>query len=365
MTRTTKFSGSAFIAVPAILIFSTGALAQQENKSGMTASPTTVEIRASDLRQLSLARSLMQGKQWDEAIDAFKRSAAASSDDVATAARAGLSHAIALRRKSIHDEAAETNARKLRLGQAFLEAGDWDKAIAVLAEVAVSENVTLAEHAREGIITAIRDKESGLLGIRGYLTSPLDRWWPIDYLVSACAFGIGLLFLGLIWRRWFGPFLEGILAACFKRTFDWKVTVAGSAQPEHRNAAFDEFVITMRELRRHQDDGGISPAGIGQLRFFAPLSVGDMIGPDLKVQGFDVGRVAVMLQTMWAFYTYQFEIRVETIDGKAYVNAILRWGGRTEKVWQLPTLSEDTNTSYREIGQKLAFTVYGDTLVRT
>ncbi|MEX2746238.1 hypothetical protein AB3480_34475 [Rhizobium mongolense] len=288
-----------------------------------------------------------------------------SNDGLAAAGRAGLSHAFAMNAKSSDEGSAQVAIRKLRLGKTFLAAGDWDKAIVEFNEVTGSQNLELAGDALEGIEAAVRHKEAGILGIRAYLSAPFNRWWPIDYIVYAGAAGTVFLSLAFLWSRWLGPFFEKILAACFKRPFDWKVTVAGSAQPEQRNAAFDEFVITIRELRRHQDQSGIPSLGMEQLRLFAPLSLGDIVGPDLKVQGLDVSRIAAMSQAIFDFYRYQFEIRVETIEGKPYVNAILKWGGHTEKVWQLPSLTDDTSLGYRDIGQKLAFMVYGDSLVRT
>lgn len=145
MTRMKEFSGTAFFALTAVAMLPTGGLAQGENNGSASASAVAAEMRTSELRQLSVARSLMQAKQWDNAIDAFTKAAAASSNDVAAAARAGLSHTFALKMKSSDDEAAEASARNLRLGQAFLDAGDWDKAIATLTEVTASENVSLAE----------------------------------------------------------------------------------------------------------------------------------------------------------------------------------------------------------------------------
>ncbi|MFA1623294.1 hypothetical protein ACDY96_10785 [Rhizobium mongolense] len=365
MARMLRISVAAFFALATIALPPAAALAQEEGAGRMSTSPGPLEKRAGELRQLSLARSLLQARQWEKAIDAFTKVAMSSNDDLAAVGRAGLSHAFALNAKSSAEGSAQVAIIKLRLGKAFLAAGDWDKAIVEFTEVTGSQNLALAGDALEGIEAAVRHKEAGYLGIRAYLSAPFNRWWPIDYFVYAGAAGTVFLSLAFLWSRWLGPFFEEILAACFKRPFDWKVTVAGSAQPEQRNAAFDEFVITTRELRRHQDQSGIPSLGMEQLRFFAPLSLGDIVGPNLRVQGLDVSRIAAMLQAIFDFYRYQFEIRVETIDGKPYVNAILRWGGQTEKVWQLPSLTDDTSLGYRDIGQKLAFMVYGDSLVRT
>ncbi|MBB2708413.1 soluble NSF attachment family protein (plasmid) [Rhizobium sophoriradicis] len=365
MPRTLRKSGGAFFALAIIALSPAAALGQGESNSEIPKSPSVIERRSSELRQLFLARSLMQAKQWDTAIDAFTKVATASNDDVAAAGRAGLLHALAMRRKSNDDDVAQAATRKFRLGQAFLETGDWDKAIGALTEVAESQNASLAGDALQGIEVAIRRKAAGPLGIRAHLNAPFNRWRLIDYFVYAGAIGMMFMISLFAWVQWFGPFTGWILAACVKRSFDWKVTIAGSAQPEQRNAAFDEFVITIRDLRRSQEQSGISPPSIGQLRFFQPLSLGDIVGPNLKVQGLDVSRIAAMLQAMRDYYTYHFEIRVETIDGKPYVNASLRWAGHTEKVWQLPSLTEEASLDYRDIGQRLAFTVYGDSLVRT
>ncbi|MBB3303300.1 tetratricopeptide (TPR) repeat protein [Rhizobium sp. BK077] len=363
MTKMLGRSIGAILVLAAIVALPAVASAQEEDHGRVSTSSGPVEKRASELRQLSLARSLLQARQWDQAIEAFTKVAMSSNDDLAIAGRAGLSHAFAMKAKSSDHDSVQADVRRLRLGKAFLAAGDWDKAIAEFTEATASRNASIAGDALAGIEAALRDKDTSPLGIRAYLGAPFNRWWPIDYLLYAVAAGVTCLIIAFLWSRSLGRMFEKTLAALLKRPFDWKVTVAGSAQPEQRNAAFDEFVTTMRELRRRRDQSGIP--GMGRLRFLAPLSLGDIVGPDLKVQGLDVSRLAAMLQAVFDRYTYQFEIRVETIDSKPYVNAILRWGGQTEKVWQLPSLSDDTSLGYRDIGQQLAFRVYGDSLVRT
>ncbi|ESX62650.1 hypothetical protein X760_05870 [Mesorhizobium sp. LSHC422A00] len=318
------------------------------------------------MRQLWLAQTFLRTEQWDKAIEAFIGVAAATSDDLAQVGRNGLSQALAGKKKAADQDAADTASRKVELGRTFLRAGNWDKAIEALESAADSEDDAVAKSARDGILAAVAQKEAAPLGVRAYLSSPFNQWWPIDYIVYAAALVAVLIAMGLIWGGWVGPFVEGVFAFFFKRTNDWKVSVTGNAEEALRNSVFDEFVVTMRELRRYQQDNTtLSAVGTSQARFFAPLSLSDLAGPDLKVQGIDIGRLAAMMQAVRDHYSFQFELRVETLEKHAYVYALLRWGGRTEKVWQIPALADRTVFGYREIGQKLAYVVYGDGLVRT
>lgn len=322
--------------------------------------------RAAEERQLALAQAFLKAEEWDKAIDAFIAAAAATNFDIAGAARSGLLQALAAKKAADDQDAIDAATRKLELGRAFLKAGEWDKAVEALEDAAAAEDTAIAKLARDDLQEAIREKEAAPLGVRAYFSPPFNRWWPIDYLVYIAGFGLLLVVLGLIWRGLAGPLIENVSAYFFKRANDWKVSVAGSAKEELRNTVFDEFVVTMRELRRYQSsESGLSAIGGSSARFFTPLSLKDLVGPDLNVQGIDITRVAAITQTIRDYYSYQFELRVETIDEHAYVYALLRWGGRTEKVWQVPVLADDTKFGYREIGRHLAFVVYGDSLVRT
>lgn len=340
--------------------------AQTNQVTKPAAEESPAEKPATEERQLALAQTFLKTKQWDKAIDAFAIAAAATNSDIAGAARTGLSQALAAKKAADDQDAADAASRKLELGRAFLKAGDWDKAVEALKDAAAAEDTEIAKSAREDLQEAVREKEAAPLGVRAYFWPPFNRWWPIDYLVYIAGFVLLLVLLGLIWHRLAGPFIESVFAYFFKRTNDWNVSVAGSAKEELRNSVFDEFVVTMRELRRYHDsDSGLSAVGGSNARFFTPLSLKDLVGPNLQVQGIDITRVAAIMQTVRDYYSYQFELRVDTLEEHAYVYALLRWGGRTEKVWQVPVLADDTKFGYREIGRHLAFVVYGDSLVRT
>ncbi|MDW9439249.1 MULTISPECIES: hypothetical protein [Sinorhizobium] len=327
---------------------------------------SAADKRAAEERQLALAESFLKAEKWDKAIDAFIAAAAATNSNIAAAARNGLLQALTAKKVADDQDAADAATRKLELGRAFLKAGDWDKAVEALVDAAAAEDTVIAKSARDDLQEAVLEKEAAPLGVRAYLWPPFNRWWPIDYVVYIAGFILLLVLLGLIWRGLAGPLIEYVFAYFLKRTNDWKVSVAGGAKEELRNSVFDEFVITMRELRRYRDgDSGLSAVGWSNARFFTPLSLEDLVGPDLKVQGIDVTRVAAIMQTVRDYYSYQFELRVDTIEEHAYVYALLRWGGRTEKIWQVPVLADDTKFGYREIGRHLAFVVYGDSLVRT
>jgi len=350
-----------FLSLP---VAPTYAQTTQVTKSAADVSPA--EKWAAEERQLALAQTFFTAKQWDKAIDAFVVAAAATSPDIAAAARSGLSQALAAKKAAGDQDAVDAASRKLALGRAFLKAGDWDKAVEALKEVATAEDATIARSARESLQEAVREKEAAPLGIRAYLMPPFNRWWPIDYVVYIAGFIFVLVLLGMFWRGLAVPLIENVFGFFFKRADNWNVSVAGSAKEELRNSVFDEFVVTMRELRRYQSsENGLSAVGGGGARFFTPLSLKDLVGPELKVQGIDITRVAAIMQTVRDYYSYQFELRVDTIEEHAYVYALLRWGGRTEKVWQVPELTDDTKFGYREIGRHLAFIVYGDSLVRT
>ncbi|OED00950.1 hypothetical protein [Rhizobium sp. YK2] len=340
--------------------------AQTTQVTKPTADVSPSEKRTAEERQLDLAQTFFAAKQWEKAIDAFAVAATATGSDIAGAARTGLSQALAAKKAASDQDAADAASRKLALGRAFLKAGDWDKAVEALKDVATAEDASIARSAREGLLEAVREKEAAPLGVRAYLWPPFNRWWPIDYVVYIISFIFVLVLLGMIWRGLAGPLIENVFGYFFKRANDWNVSVAGSAKEELRNSVFDEFVITMRELRCYQSsESGLSAVGGSNARFFTPLSLRDLVGPDLKVQGIDITRVAAILQTVRDYYSYQFELRVDTIEEHAYVYALLRWGGRTEKVWQVPALADDTKFGYRQIGRHLAFVIYGDSLVRT
>ncbi len=340
-------------------------LAQANPNIQSAADVFPADKRAAEERNLALARAFLKAEQWDKAIDAFVTAAAATSSDIAGAARNGLAQALKAKKAADDQDAANAATRKLELGRAFLNAGEWDKAVEALADAAAAENATIAVSARDDLQDAVRAKEAAPLGVRAYLWPPFNRWWLIDYVIYTAGFILLLVLLGLIWHGLARPLIENVFAYFFKRANDWKVSVAGSAKEEHRNSVFDEFVVTMRELRRYQDgDSGLSAVGGSNARFFTPLSLEDLVGPDLNVQGIDITRVAAIMQTVRDYYSYQFELRVDTIEEQAYVYALLRWGGRTEKVWQVPVLADDTKFGYRDIGRHLAFVVYGDSLVR-
>jgi tetratricopeptide (TPR) repeat protein len=69
----------------------------------------------------------------------------------------------------------------------------------------------------------------------------------------------------------------------------------------------------------------------------------------LVVRGIDVSQVAAILQRFQDYFSYGFDLRVDTFRDHAYVYASLRWGGRLEQSWQIPTFDERTEFDYREI----------------
>lgn len=339
-----------FLLALSLLPFaSVGALAQVDHGARPSAEVTVAERRAAEGRQLALARTLLNAEQWDKAIEVFVAAAAATNVDIAAAARVGLSQAAAGKKAYEEREAAMAAARKLEMGRTFLSAGDWAKATEALQDAAAAKDDVIAANAREGLAAVNREKQAAPLGVRVFLPPPFSRCWLIDYILIA-------LFTFVAVR---------VVMRVFERKNDWKVSVAGTAKEELRNSVFDEFIVTMRELRRHgHDDAGLSAVGGGKT-FYTPLSLSDLVGPNVQVQGVDLTRIASMIQSVSDHYSYRFELRVDTIEERAYVFAQLRRRGRSEKVWQVPMLADKTVHGYREIGRHLAFLVYGDDLVRT
>jgi hypothetical protein len=165
-------------------------------------------------------------------------------------------------------------------------------------------------------------------------------------------------------RKIFGRFFELVVKR--KRTeVPWRVSVTGSAEEPLRSLVFDEFVVTLNGLRDLGVTGAkFSSVGSTSALLFTPLSLADLVGPNLVVQGFDVSQIAAIVRRFRDYFSYGFELRVDTVREHAYVYATLRWGGRLEDSWQIPSYDDVTEFEYREIGRELAFTIYGDRLVR-
>jgi hypothetical protein len=99
-------------------------------------------------------------------------------------------------------------------------------------------------------------------------------------------------------------------------------------------------------------------------RLFTPISLTDLVGPKLAVRGIDVSQLAKALQLTLDYFSYRLEVRIDENGDSAYICAYLRWGGLTERAWQIPSINDPAKLQYREIGRQLAFNVFGDGLVR-
>lgn len=263
------------------------------------------------------------------------------------------------------DEAAlrekrESAQRQLELAKIYVKAGTWDRAIESYSKAADSDDPAVASKARKGLLDALNAKEDEALGPRAILPPPVNRWWVLDYIF----YGL----VAILLARILVPFASALIRRLFKRepsNSSWRVSVSGSAEEPGRSLVFDEFVVTMRGLRETgQPVGALSSVGLAQARFFTPISLADILGPDLVVRGIDVSRIAAIAQRFIDYFSYSFELRVDKLGAYAYAYASLRWGGRVEESWQIPALAEETQFSFRQIGRQLAFAVYGDKLVR-
>jgi hypothetical protein len=143
----------------------------------------------------------------------------------------------------------------------------------------------------------------------------------------------------------------------------WHVSLIGCAQEPYRSITFDEFQATMRSLSCNAStDGGTSAIGNADSMFFVPLSLTDLTGPKFEIQGLDVSQIAAAVQRLRDYFSYRFELRVDTVGTKPYVYASLSWGGRVERFWQIPAHGEDFQPDFQEAGRQLAFSVFGDDL---
>jgi hypothetical protein len=262
----------------------------------------------------------------------------------------------------------EASQRRLALARTYVEAGAWDRAIEAFSNAADSEDRTIASQARAGLLESLNAKDAGALGLRARLPRPVNQWWVLDYVL----YGIVAIVLAVI----FVPIASAINRALFRPAFEsifkgdpsksqWRASVSGSAEEPARSVVFDEFVITMSGLRETAHAvRALSSVGPTEARFFTPLSLADIVGPDLVIRGVDLSQIAAIAQRLRDHFSYSFELRVDKLDDHAYAYASLRWGGRVEKSWQIPLLTEGSQFSFREIGRQLAFAIYGDGLVR-
>jgi tetratricopeptide (TPR) repeat protein len=260
----------------------------------------------------------------------------------------------------------EASQRKLELAHTYVKAGAWDQAIEAYSEAADSEDPTIASKARAGLLESLNAKDAGALGLRAKLPPPASQWWMLDYFVYAI--GIVVLAIALAPIAMAARWLLRRFIRLFKKRASrspWRVSVSGSAEEPDRSMVFDEFVITMRGLRQTgQSVRALSSVSLAEARFFTPLSLTDLVGPDLVIQGVDISRIAAMAQRLMDYFSYGFELRVDKLGSHAYAYASLRWGGRVEKTWQIPSFAEGTQFNFREIGRQLAFAIHGDGLVR-
>lgn len=265
-------------------------------------------------------------------------------------------------------EKREAAHRQLELAGTYVQAGAWDQAIEAFSKAADSEDPAAASKGRAGLLGALKAKDAGALGLRAKLPTPVNQWWVLDYVV----YGLVAIVLTVIFVP-IASFLDRVLfrpavELVFKRDASksaWRVSVSGSAEEPSKSVVFDEFVITMRSLRETaQTVRALSSVGPTEARFFTPLSLAEVLGPDLVVRGIDVSQIAAIVQRFRDHFSYGFELRVDKLNDHAYAYASLRWGGRVERSWQIPSLAEGTQFGFREIGRQLAFVVYGDGLVR-
>jgi hypothetical protein len=262
------------------------------------------------------------------------------------------------------DALDKSGASQLKLADTYLEAGEWDEAAKAYVAAACSNSEAIARDARMGLAKALKARDAGRLGLRKYLPEPFSHWYPIDYAVYAVGiFALAVLVYGIL-SFMGGPFARLILKRS-RSSANWRVSISGTAKEPQRSMAFDEFVVTMRELRVNRiETRELIALGKTGGRLFAPFPVADLLGSKLEIQGIDVSQVAKAIQVVLDYFSYRFEVRIDDDDGSAYVCAYLRWGGLTEKTWQIPTIEDDTNFEYREIGRRLAYSVFGDGLVR-
>ena len=262
----------------------------------------------------------------------------------------------------------EAAQRQLELAGTYARAGAWDQAIEAFSKAADSEDLATASKGRAGLLDALKEKDAGALGLRAKLPTPVNQWWVLDYVV----YGL----VGIVLAVIFVPIASFIDRVLFRPAFElvfkrdasrsaWRVSLSGSAEEPNKSVVFDEFVVTMRSLRESAPTvRALSSVGPAEARFFTPLSLAEMLGPDLVVRGIDVSQIAAIVQRFRDHFSYGFELRVDKLDDHAYAYASLRWGGRVERSWQIPSLTEGTQFGFREIGRQLAFVVYGDGLVR-
>lgn len=272
---------------------------------------------------------------------------------------------------SASKEKREAATRQLELAGTYAKAGAWDQAIEAYAKAADSEDQTAALKGREGLLEALKAKDAGVLGLRANLPSPFSQWWVIDYFAYGfIALAIIVLLVpfvpvaSVLNRRLFRPAFERVFKGDPTK-LPWRVSVSGSAEEPSKSMVFDEFVITMRSLQETSKTlRALSPVGPTEARFFTPFSLADALGSNLVIRGIDVSQIAAMAERFRDHFSYGFELRVDKVEEHAYAYASLRWGGRVEKSWQIPSLTEGTQFGFREIGRQLAFVIYGDGLVR-
>lgn len=306
---------------------------------------------------LSIGEVLEGGGAWEEALDIYSQAARSSDPIVAEAGRQGVARVLS---------EADPGSDHLALGRIHRSVGDWDAALSEFLLASASNDEAITVEAFESIEQVVHSKNADALGIRSSLPQPFNRWVWIDYIVYAFAGLVAFFLLRMLLSsrpvRWFTERL-------FKprrKTARWRARLSGEADQALRSLVLDEFVVTMRDLRR---DGAsfrrMTAVGPHEARFFVPLSLSDLVGPDLVVQGVDLSWLASVFQKLIDHFTYQFLVRVETYDGSPYVFATLSWGGHAEQSWQIPRVAEEADLCYRGVGRALAHSVYGDELRKT
>jgi hypothetical protein len=266
------------------------------------------------------------------------------------------------------DALDKSAASELKLADTYLAAGDWDDAIKAYVKAAASDSEATAKAAREGLAKALKARDASPLGLREGLPAPFSRWHAIDYAVYAVGVVIAVFALAPLVHafafRVVGPFARWTLKQD-SESADWRVSISGTAKEPQRSMLFDEFVVTMRDLSNHSH-GARELSAIGKTggRLFTPISLTDLVGPKLVVRGINIGQVAKAIQVVLDYFSYRFEVRIDANGKYAYVYASLRWGGLTQKTWQIPSIDDDAKLGYREIGRQLAYSVFGDGLVR-